>query len=144
MSFLFSMEAALQIPALLKGKSFTDTRGTLTFNNDFDASAIKRVYTLQNSSLDFKRGWQGHKIEQRWLAAIKGGFTIIVKPIYAFETVDANAPEYSFTLTDETLDYLHVPPGYVTCIQAIQEDSKMLLLSDYGIGEVQDEWRFDL
>lgn len=131
-------------PAILSGKSFTDARGTLTFNNDFDTSAVKRIYTLQNESLDFRRGWQGHKIEQRWLAAISGKFSIKVRQIAAFETKDLELPDYDFLLTDDALDYLHIPAGYVTCIKAEEENSKLLLLSDYGLSEVQDEWRFDL
>ena len=64
---------------LLVGKKHQDERGIITYNNDFDASQIKRMYTIENHSTDFIRGWQGHKVEQRWFACMKGGFKIKVK-----------------------------------------------------------------
>ena len=73
------------IPKLILGGSHSDIRGTLTFNNDFDASQIKRIYTKENHSLDFIRGWQGHKMEQRWFSAIKGSFKIQILSIAYFE-----------------------------------------------------------
>ena len=40
-------------PQIIKGNHHKDDRGTLTFNNDFNALGIKRVYTIENESLDF-------------------------------------------------------------------------------------------
>lgn len=59
---------------LLEGKRHEDVRGVITYNNDFEASNIKRIYTIENHSTDFVRGWQGHQIEQRWFVAMKGAF----------------------------------------------------------------------
>lgn len=47
----------MQLPKIIKGNSFTDIRGTINFNNSFDASQIKRMYIIQNSSVNFIRGW---------------------------------------------------------------------------------------
>jgi hypothetical protein len=41
-------------PSLIKGSSFTDSRGTLYYNSTFDSSAIKRIYIIQNSSIRSK------------------------------------------------------------------------------------------
>jgi hypothetical protein len=41
------------------------------------------------------------------------------------------------------LDVLLIPSGYVTSIQASEENSKLLLMADYMYGEVKDEYRFD-
>ena len=138
------MYSNIQKPSLLKGNSFSDERGKLTYNNGFDAKEVKRIYTLENVSTEYVRGWQGHKIEQRWFAAVKGSFIVKVKPVAAFENKDNTAPEYEFLLKEEALDYLHIPAGYVTAIQALEEGSKLILLSDYFLGEIDDEWRFDL
>ena len=54
------------VPKLIKGNRHEDARGTLIYNNDFEASAIKRIYVIENQNTDFIRAWQGHKIEQRW------------------------------------------------------------------------------
>lgn len=138
------MDFNLQQPYLHKGNKFRDARGTIQYNNDFDFASIKRMYIMENATTDMKRGWQGHKIEQRWFSALKGGFVIRLKPILAFEDQTNDYPNYEFTLKEGTLDYLHVPAGYASCIQALEEDSKLLLLADYAFGEVVDEWRFEL
>ena len=70
---------------ILEGNKHEDDRGIITYNNEFDISKIKRIYTIENHSTDFVRGWQGHKIEQRWFASMKGKFEISVIEIDNFE-----------------------------------------------------------
>ena len=61
-------------PSLIQGGVHLDRRGELKYNNSFKMSQIKRFYTITfKKKLDFRR-WQGHKIEQRWFAAICGNF----------------------------------------------------------------------
>jgi hypothetical protein len=115
---------------LFKGNKFSDHRGTITYNNEFDVSVIKRIYTIENASLEFIRGWQGHQIEQRWFAAMSGRFKVSII------CVDE--------LTTDGLDILHIPAGHITAIQALEHGSKMLVMADYGLGEVKDEYRYDL
>lgn len=127
----------------LEGNRHEDVRGVITYNNDFDASVIKRIYTIENP-VDFIRGWQGHQVEQRWFAAMKGAFEIAVIQVDDFENPSPHLPLQTFSLTDENLTYLHVPAGCITAIQSKEEGSKLLVLSDYALGEVQDEYRFAL
>lgn len=129
---------------ILEGKIHKDERGIITYNNDFDASQIKRIYTIENHSTDFVRGWQGHKIEQRWFASMKGSFEISVIIIDDFENPNPKLEQKVFKISDETLTYLHIPAGCITAIKALEKESKLLVLSDYAIGEVQDEYRFPL
>lgn len=129
---------------LLKGAKHRDQRGIITYNNDFDASQIKRIYTIENASLDFIRGWQGHKIEQRWFACMKGKFEIRVIKVDDFENPSKDLAQNKYELTTDSLDFLHVPSGCITAIQALEEDSKLLVLGDYLLGEIQDEYRFEL
>jgi len=127
---------------LIEGKNHSDTRGILTFNNDFDASAIKRMYTIQNNDINFVRAWQGHKIESRWFSAIQGSFEIKLIKIDGGNKVDKKTKVSIFVLNSNTLDVLCVPKGYVSSIQAKEKDSKLLVMSDYLLGEVDDEYRF--
>lgn len=129
---------------LLQGKKHQDERGVITYNNEFDASQIKRIYTIENHSVDFIRGWQGHKIEQRWFACMKGKFEISVIKIDDFENPSKDLAITKYILEDNELTYLHIPAGNITAIQALKKESKLLVLADYGIGEVQDEYRFPL
>lgn len=129
---------------ILQGNKFIDQRGRITYNNDFDASQIKRIYTIENHSTDFIRGWQGHQIEQRWFACMKGRFEISVIEVDDFTKPSKDLIIQKYILTDEVLTYLHVPAACITAIQAKSLDSKLLVLADYGLGEINDEYRFDL
>lgn len=126
------------------GNRHNDERGIITFNNEFDASQIKRIYTIENHSTTFIRGWQGHKIEQRWFASMKGKFKISVIKVDNFENPSQDLTIQQYILDDESLTYLHIPAGHLTAIQALQEESKLLVLADFFLGEVQDEYRFAL
>ena len=130
--------------SLITGCKHKDHRGTITYNNDFDASIVKRIYTIENHSTDFVRGWQGHQIEQRWFACMSGRFEIRLIKVDDFENPSKDLAQDIYELTTDRLDFLHVPAGYITAIQALEENSKLLVLADYGLGEVQDEFRYPL
>ena len=128
---------------VIPGGNHTDKRGTITFNNDFDVSAIKRIYTIQNENTSIIRAWQGHKIEKRWFTAIKGSFEIKLIKIDNWENPDKNAEVFSIILNDKNLDTLAIPNGYLNSIQALEENSKLLAMSDYQLGEINDEYKFE-
>lgn len=129
---------------LYKGSRSNDHRGILKFNNNFDATMIKRIYTIENIDTKFIRGWQGHKIEQRWFACIEGKFKICLIQIDNFQAPCSSLIPECFELYSDTLDFLHIPSGYITSIQALEDNSKLLVLADHTIGEIQDEYRFPL
>ena len=99
---------------ILQGKKHTDERGIITYNNDFDASLIQRIYTIENHSTAFIRGWQGHKIEQRWFACMNGSFEISVIQVDDFEQPSKDLKKEKFLLTADVLTYLHVPAGTIS------------------------------
>ena len=130
-------------PELIKGDCHTDSRGSLFFNNDFDLSAIKRIYVVENQNIDFVRAWQGHKIEQRWFTALAGAFKIQLIAIDNWDAASKNLERHAFIINSNKLDVIHVPQGYVSSIQSLEEGSKLLVMADYLKGEVNDEYRFD-
>ncbi|TRX40138.1 cupin domain-containing protein [Flavobacterium restrictum] len=131
-------------PIIIKGDSHIDSRGVLFYNNDFDASAIKRIYVVENQKIDFIRAWQGHKIEQRWFSPIIGSFNIQLIKIDDWQKPFKNLKPTTYFVTAEKLDVLHVPSGYVSSIQSLKEGSKLLVMSDYFLGEINDEYRYPL
>jgi dTDP-4-dehydrorhamnose 3,5-epimerase-like enzyme len=132
------------IPKIISGGSYSDTRGTVRYNNSFDATAIKRIYTIENDEITFVRGWQGHRIEQRWFSVLEGSFKIELIAIDNWENPSRDLKSFSFTVNAVTLDVLHVPQGYVSSIQALQEGAKLLVMADYLLGTIQDEYRFEI
>jgi dTDP-4-dehydrorhamnose 3,5-epimerase-like enzyme len=135
---------ATMLPKVIKGNSYSDERGTLQFNNDFNALGIKRMYTIQNRDTEFVRGWQGHKIEQRWFSVIQGSFQIKLIAIDDWDCPLPSLQQHQFILNSQSMDVLLVPAGYVSSIQALEPSSKLLLMSDYALGEIEDEYRFDI
>lgn len=129
-------------PTILKGNHHQDERGIIKFNNDFNAFGIKRVYTIKNVDEDFIRSWQGHQIEQRWFSAILGSFKIkLIAPDH-WETPAKNLPILEFILTANNLNVLHIPPGFISSIQATEKNSTLLVFADYELGALKDEYRF--
>jgi dTDP-4-dehydrorhamnose 3,5-epimerase-like enzyme len=130
-------------PITIKGNIYNDFRGSLYFNNEFDASQIKRVYFIQNKNTETLRAWQGHKIEQRWFSAVQGSFEIKLIEVDDWENPSKNMAVHSFILNAKQLDVLHIPQGYISSIQALDSDSKLMVMADYLFGEINDEYRFD-
>lgn len=133
----------MQIPKLIAGGVHEDDRGKLHYNNAFVASEVKRIYTITNKDQDFIRAWTGHKIERRWFSAIGGSFQIKLIQIDNWESPSKDLPQLQFSLSSESLDVLSIPSGYVTSIQATEESSKLLVMADYMLGELKDEYRFE-
>lgn len=125
-------------PKLIKGGDFSDKRGILLFNNKFDTSLAKRIYVISNNNVDFVRGWQGHNIEKRWFLSMFGEFTILVKKIGA---VQEQNEIQKFKLSNNSLDVLYVPNGYLTAIISIKKKSKLMVMSDYHLNEINDDIR---
>ena len=133
----------MELPKIIKGNSFTDIRGTIYFNNSFDTSEIKRMYIIQNSSVNVIRGWQGHKVEQRWFSAVQGEFEIHLIEVDNWETPSKDLQSIKYNLNSDKMNVLHVPPGFVSSIRSKEPASKLLAMSNYGIEEINDDYRFE-
>lgn len=131
-------------PNINKGNSHTDERGIITFNNDYDATEVKRIYFIENKDVNFVRGWQGHKVEQRWFSAVQGSFKITTIAIDDWENPSNTLDKDEFILKASNFDVLHVPQGHVTSIQALEDKARLMAMSDYNLGSVKDECRFDI
>ncbi|MEO6731746.1 MAG: sugar epimerase [Ferruginibacter sp.] len=132
------------IPTIIDGGRYSDERGCLLFNNNFDAALIKRVYLIENKDVDFIRAWQGHRIEQRWLSSVQGSFIIQLIAIDNWDTPSKILEPVTFILNGKKMDVLHIPPNYVSSIKALEPGSKLLVMADYLLGEVKDEYRFEV
>ncbi|MFM9987045.1 sugar epimerase [Flavobacterium sp.] len=130
-------------PKIINGSSSLDGRGILSYNNDFDATVIKRLYFIENIDTDFIRAWQGHKVEQRWFSVAKGSFQIKLIKIDNWDNPSKDLDIISIVISDKKFDLLHISKGYVTSIQSLEKGSKLLVMSDYLFGEINDEYRFN-
>lgn len=127
-------------PKILSGGSFSDERGSLFFNNDFVPSEVKRLYFIENADTDFVRGWQGHKVEQRWFSAVSGKFKILVAKVEDLE--HQNTAEIQEFKLENPSEILHLPKGYASAIQMLEPNSRLLVMADFLLKEIDDDFRF--
>lgn len=132
------------IPKIIQGSIHEDFRGKLVYNNNFDLSLVKRMYIIENSSRDIIRGWQGHKIEKRWFTVVQGSFLIKAICIDNWKQPSSDLKVLEYELNATRLDVLYVPNGYITSIQAMECNSKLTVMADYALGDVDDDYRFAL
>lgn len=131
------------VPNIIKGDNYTDFRGKLSFNNNFDASLIKRIYSITNSDVNVVRAWQGHKIEQRWFSPISGSFEIILIKMDNWDIPRKEIEKLYFQIDSKQLDTLHVPAGYLSSIRSLELASTLLVMSDFRFGEIDDDIKYD-
>ncbi len=131
-------------PAIIQGAKHSDQRGTLSFWNDFDLQAVKRMYVIENADTQLLRGWRGHRIEQRWFYPMAGSFRIFLVQIDDWERPNPSIAQLNYELSAAENMVLHVPAGYASAIQALSKEAKLLILADYGLAEINDDYRFPI
>lgn len=123
----------------IKGGIAADHRGSIRFVNDFDMSLVKRFYIIKNADLETVRGWRAHRIEQRWFYVLSGSFSVDLVQIDNWETpaTDLIVEQEVIKATDQRV--LHVPVGYGTAFQTLEEGSELLVFADYGIENAKND-----
>ena len=129
---------------IIGGGVFTDERGTVNFVNDFDLSRIKRFYITTNASINIIRAWQGHKIESRWFYCVQGSFDVRLIKIDNWNNPSKTQQLETFKISSNKAEVLHIPKGYINGFKALEENSKLIIFSDYKLNEIaNDNYRFD-
>ncbi|WP_018630760.1 WxcM-like domain-containing protein [Niabella aurantiaca] len=128
---------------LIQGGNHTDQRGQLLFNNGFDLEPVRRIYTIEHSNTSLIRGWMGHETEHRWFTVVSGSFQIKVKSVGDWQQPELDAEDAAvFVLRSGSLDVLHIPPGHIFCLQALDLHSKIVVMADHPVGTTNDEHRY--
>jgi dTDP-4-dehydrorhamnose 3,5-epimerase-like enzyme len=131
-------------PYIIKGGSYTDERGQLEFFNEFDMSSLKRIYFTTHFDIEVVRAWQGHTIESRWFHCVNGSFNVKLVEIDNWENPSDDLNVFEYELTPEKQEILYIPSGYVNGFKALKADSKLMIMSNYGFNEIEnDQIRFD-
>jgi dTDP-4-dehydrorhamnose 3,5-epimerase len=132
----------VEVPFIIQGNKHTDAKGDIGFVNEFDMKEVRRFYRIRNSDSQLKRGWRGHKIEQRWLSVLSGAFNVQVIKIDSWENPAKRLQSQSYHLINDN-SVLHVPKGYATCIEALEPNSEMILFADSLIEDAKkDDYLF--
>lgn len=124
---------------IIKGGSYTDYRGTITFINDFDMQLVKRFYRIKHHDITTVRGWRGHQIEQRWFHVSSGAFEVKLIKINDWETPSQDLKQKVMVLRANENAVLHIPAGYVSAIKAIEVNSELIVFADYAIDHAKND-----
>lgn len=131
-------------PYLITGGKHIDERGCIKFINDFDMSAVKRLYFTEHFTTDVIRAWQAHIVEKRWFLCVEGEFLIKLVKIDDFENPSENLRVFKYYLESKTPQILYIPEGYANGFQAKKENSKLMIFADYALGvNPDDQIRYD-
>ncbi|WP_312135013.1 WxcM-like domain-containing protein [Sphingobacterium sp.] len=129
----------------IKGGIASDYRGQIRFVNEFDMSDIKRFYIIKNSDLELVRGWRAHRIEQRWFYVLSGSFKIFIVKIDNWINPSKDLQVSALILNSMENKVMHLSAGYATAFQAMEENSELLVFSDYRIENAEkDDYTYPL
>ena len=124
---------------------FSDNRGKLFHVNEFDMTLVKRFYAVENNIENPTRAWQAHQKESKWFYVMKGSFLIgLVKPDN-WESPSQNLQVEKIILSETESKVLYIPPGYANGVKALEENSKLMVFSNFTIQEAAtDNIKFDI
>jgi len=129
----------------IKGDSFSDSRGTVRFVNDFLFEGIKRFYTILHPDIEVIRAWQGHKKETKCFFVSRGTFVFNWIKIDNWKQPSANLTVNSKVLSEKDSAVLIIPPGHVNGFKALEPDSTVIVFSDLTLDESKsDDYRWDV
>ena len=131
--------------SLISGNKHIDSRGIVSFFNDFKMSNVMRFYVVEHPNMNIVRAWQGHRHEQKWFYVVCGAFSVaVIKPDDWNEPSKDLKPNF-FYLQASKPELLHIPGGYVTGFNSLEKNSKMIVYSDSTVEESQkDDYRFEM
>ena len=121
------------MPKIIKGGTFTDSRGIMRFVNGFDFPDVKRFYFIKHPDTSVVRAWQGHEIEKKYFYPITGSFIVAWVKIDDFKNPsDDLIPEYHL-LSAQNSEILSIPKGYANGLKALEPNSELMIFSDLGV-----------
>lgn len=126
-------------PYLIEGGEHQDERGRITFVNDFTFEKVNRFYIIENRDTDFIRAWQGHPTEHKMFFVIRGSFEIAWVEIDNWQDPSPSLLAESVVMTEETSQVLVIPPGHANGLKALENNSKMMVFSEFRLEQSVDE-----
>jgi dTDP-4-dehydrorhamnose 3,5-epimerase-like enzyme len=130
---------------LIEGGIFSDNRGKLFHVNEFDMSLVKRFYAVENCLENPLRAWQAHQKETKWFYVVKGSFLIGLVQPDNWEYPSQNLHIEKIILSETESKVLYIPPGYANGVKALEENSKLMVYSNFDIQEAaNDNIKFEI
>lgn len=130
---------------IIDGGVFSDIRGKLFHVNEFDMTLVKRFYAVENDLSKPTRAWQAHQKESKWFYVVKGSFLIGIVQPDNWEYPSKDLFIEKIILNESESKVLYIPPGYANGLKALEENSKLIVFSNFTIQEATtDNIKFDI
>jgi len=132
------------MPALVQMITHSDERGSVLHYGDLVLGSAKRVYFIEPKLSEGFRGWHGHKYEGKIFRCLEGSVKISSVKVDDWEFGKSSGPVHSWTLSAEGGELLVVPNGYANGILPLEENCRVMVLSNRTLQESKDDdIRFD-
>jgi dTDP-4-dehydrorhamnose 3,5-epimerase-like enzyme len=131
------------IPVLYSGSEYSDERGVLSYNNDFQIREFVRAYIIKNSGSAPMRGWHGHKFESKSFICLSGRVRIGAVEVDDWVNPSEDLHVYRQELIEGGMDSYFVPAGYANAILNLEINSRVLVFSSSSLdASLADDFRF--
>jgi dTDP-4-dehydrorhamnose 3,5-epimerase-like enzyme len=131
-------------PKFIEGKVFSDSRGSVSFVNDFKFTDIARFYIITNSEENPIRAWQGHKLDSKNFYCVQGSFKVSFVKIDNWEQPSKELKVESVLLKSSESKVLHIPFGYANSVESLEKNSKLISFSTLPLDQApNDDVRFE-
>ena len=118
---------------------FTDERGEIAFSNDSSLEKFSRFYFIKHKSTEVVRAWQGHPLERKMFVVVQGEFLLAWVKIDDFSNPSLDLPVDHITISSDNNKCVNLPPGYANGLKALQENSIVLVFSEFLVNESMEE-----
>ena len=131
-------------------EKFKDSRGKYieSFNTTFYKKYSINTNFIQDdfsfSKKNVLRGFHGDSKTWKLFFCVKGKFEVKLVEIDDWENPSNNLNVKIYILEEENPKVLQIPEGYVNGFSALEENSKLMIMSNFRLGEnPNDDVRFE-
>jgi dTDP-4-dehydrorhamnose 3,5-epimerase-like enzyme len=126
-------------PEIIEGGNFSDSRGTISYVNDFSFKDIERFYVITNADENPIRAWQGHKVDAKNFYCISGSFKIHFVKIDNWENPSKDLNIETITMNASESKIVHIPAGDANAIQSLETNAKLISFSTLPLANSKDD-----
>lgn len=126
-------------PEIIEGGNFSDSRGTISYVNDFSFKDIERFYVITNADENPIRAWQGHKVDAKNFYCISGSFKIHFVKIDNWENPSKDLNIETITMNASESKIVHIPADYANAIQSLETNAKLISFSTLPLANSKDD-----
>ena len=136
--------AGSRVPVILTGGKSEDSRGSVSFVNEFNFKGVKRFYIVGNLKKGMVRAWHGHKYEEKYLCVITGKALVGAVKVDNWKNPLKESKVHKFILSSDKPEILYIPGGYANGSKSFTKDTKLIFFSTKSLEESKkDDIRFE-